>query len=360
MKHWPFLFASTLLLAACGGGGGGASQSGGSSPATPTPTSSIDCQKLDPAKVYMMGGFDPQDPTRAPALADPSDPLHHCLGFKQTVPNEGTINSDGKLIYGQDNSIYQFVPDVMKQEIGADGKLEWVYPITAMANDPLLFTAPEQGCGMGPFKLVPQTSKVVYRCPMRTVNSQLGDAPYDLGTTNVNWLLSALPDGSLLVYTFEKGLVLVDKQRRETVLKMPAGLPLLVCEAARQFTDKATGELKLWVQCYDYQWYSSKDENLNRRFVVNAVSKTVVDEGPFAALPANVRPYVSGKFDAAGVLWQVGDRLDNPKVHVVVKRELKSGVSTLVYAEESYSGSGDWKKDAVPFVRPTSMLITGY
>ena len=307
----------------------------------------------------MLGSFDGTMSTQA--LGDPADPLHYCLGFNQAGLIEGTISADGRFIYGINGemSFRAMVTENLKQELATDGKLQWVYPVAASANDTSLFTSTLLGCGLGLFKLLPATTSVYYTCPGRIINSERGDPPYDIGSTNVNTLLTVLPDGALLVYTFEQGIKAVSASRHETVIAMPKSIPVPVCQAARQFVDGVTQERKVWVQCFDYSYYSSQDENQNRRFTVNTTTHTIVDDGVFSPAPAGTKPILEGKFDGDGNLWQVGTMIDNPAIRVVVKRPISGGVSSLVYTEANYSGTGNWKKDAIPFLRPSTILISG-
>jgi hypothetical protein len=307
----------------------------------------------------MLGSFDGTMSTQA--LGDPTDPLHYCLGFNQAGLVEGTISADGRFIYGIDGdmSIRAMVTEDLKQELAPDGKLQWVYPFFASANDTVIFTSTLQGCGVGLFKLLPPTTSIYYTCPGRIINSERGDPPYDIGTTNVNTLLTVLPDGALLVYTFEQGIKIVSASRIESLIAMPKSIPVPVCQAARQFVDGVTGERKVWVQCFDYNYYGSQDENQNRRFTVNTITNTIVDDGVFSTAPAGTKPILEGKFDADGNLWQVGTMINDPTIHVVIKRPISGGVSSLVYSEANYIGTGNWKKDAIPFLRPSTVLISG-
>lgn len=387
MKNTLFVMLPLLFLVSCGGSGGGktsdsvqstsstsvsaqASSSIQSSNASSlSTTGKIDCTKLDPSKIYMLGTLTESQSEYVLAIADPTNPSDFCVGFSNSYIYSAVISSDGKIIYANSNTshFYQMVPDTLSRVPDDDtadpNDLLWQYPSSTADNDTVIFTS-QLGCGLQVFKLMPSTDRIYYSCPNQIINTELVDNYYDLGSTSENSLLSVLTDGSLLVFTFEEKLKIVDASRNETVLTMPSSIPDPVCNSARRFIDNQSKEEKVWVECYDRNYYSSQNENLHRRYTVNIATKNIQDDGVFSPAPNGARGYLDGKFDGEGNLWQSGDMYpNNPSINVVVKRPVKGKAAELIYTEASYTGTGDWRKDETPFVLLTSsngLLITGY
>lgn len=393
MKNIYFATLLIFLLASCGGSGGSSnpsqppipiqssssaqssssiqsssSEQSSSSSSAPV-TEKIDCTKLNPSKVYMLGTLSKSSSENFLAVADPANPLDFCIGFSNSYIYSAVISSEGKLIYANSTTqhFYQMVPDnllkVPNDETSDPNDFLWQYPSSTESNDNIIFTS-HLGCGLQYIKLMPLTNRIYYSCPSQIINTELVDNYYDLGSTSENSLLSVLPDGSLLVFTFEEKLKIVDASRNETVLTMPSSIPDPVCNSARQFIDDQTKEKKIWVECYDRGYYSSQNENLHRRYTVNIATKNIQDDGVFSPAPQGTRAFVDGKFDGEGNLWQNGDMYPtNPSINVVVKRPVKGKAAELIYTEAAYSGTGDWRKDNKPFVRlrnSNGLLITGY
>lgn len=389
MKKFCFAILLSLLIISCGGSGGSksstsAQSTSAASSSTPDQSSStaqsssasslstaekIDCTKLDPLKIYMLGTLNDSSSDRVYAIADPLDPLDFCVGFSNSYLHSAVISSEGKLIYANSNTLhfYQMVPDALIKVPNDDttdpDDFLWQYPTSTTENDNIVFTSNAPGCGLQYFKLMPSTNSIYYSCPTQIINTEAVDSYYDLGSTSENSLLSVLPDGSLFVFTFEEKLKIVDASRNETVLTMPSSIADPVCNSARQFIDEQTQEEKIWVECYDRNYYSSQDENLHRRYTVNIATKNIQDDGVFSPVPNGTRGYLDGKFDSEGNLWQNGDLLNNPSINVVIKRPLQGTAAELIYTEASYTGTGDWRNEQTPFVRLTNssnLLITGY
>lgn len=393
MKNIYLATLSILLLASCGGSGGSSipsqppspiqssssaqssssiqsSSSEQSSSSSSTPIAEkIDCTKLNPSKVYMLGTLSESSSEHVLAIADPANPLDFCIGLSYSYIYSAVISSAGKLIYANSNPshFYQMVSDALvkvpNDETADPDDFLWQYPSSTADNDTIIFTS-HLGCGLQYIKLMPSTDRIYYSCPNQIINTELVDSYYDLGSTYENSLLSVLPDGSLFVFTFEDKLKIVDPSRNETVLTMPLSIPNPVCKSARQFIDDQTKERKIWVECYDRDYYSSQDENLHRRYTINIATKNIQDDGVFSPAPNGARGYLDGKFDGEGNLWQNGDMYpNNPSINVVVKRPVKGKAAELIYTEASYTGTGDWRKDEKPFVRlknSNGLLITGY
>lgn len=373
MKNICLLILPILFVVGCGGG------SGGGRPSAPVQSSSssslvvvekLDCTKLDPSKVYILGVLSESSATEQElAIANPANPQDFCVGLPESYVYSAMISNEGKLLYTTSDGqhFYQMVPDILakvpNEETPDPNDLIWQYPFSSKDNDTIVFTSRLQ-CGLQYFKLMPTTNNLYYSCPNQIINTESTDYYYDLGSTSENLLLSVLSDGSLLVFTFEEKLKIVDPSRNETVLNMPSSIPNPVCTSARLFVDNQTKENKIWVECYDRDYYSSQNENLHRRYTINIATKDVQDDGVFSPIPNGARGYLDGKFDGEGNLWEVGDMgFGNPSINIVVKRPVKGQAAKIVYTESSLASTEDWRKEENPSVRlknSSGLLITGH
>lgn len=384
MKPIYFLIFPTLFFVGCGGeSNGGKSSTPSSSSLVSSNTSSLlsssssslpvveklDCTKLNPSKVYILGNLDDSSSTHA--IADPANPMDFCIGLPHTYVHTAIISNEGKLVYTTSNGphFYQMTPDVLtkvsNEETSDPNDLIWQYPLSSINNDTIKFTSPlALDCGLQTFKLMPQSNDLYYSCPNQIIHTESIAYYYDIGNSSENVLLSVLTDGSLLVFTFEEKLKIVDPSRNETVLNMPSSIPEPVCASARTFVDDQTKENKIWVECYDRYYYSSKDENLHRRYTIDIATKHIQDDGVFSPIPNGARGYLDGKFDGEGNLWVVGDMgPSDPFINIVAKRPMKGKAAEIVYAESSLTSTGDWRKEESPSLRlknSSSLLITGH
>jgi hypothetical protein len=360
-KIW-FFIVFAVFIASCGSGGKGGTSGGQSSSSSSGALKiSENCTKLDPNRVYLLGQFGRETEfSNSFAVADPANPWDYCVGFDDpAVINTTNIAADGRLYFakyipGEKITVYSFVSEsLIKDSAGL-----WKMPESLLGNDMIVHEKVTR-CGFTSVFLQKETNDIFYDCPKRTINSLTEDGIYDIGDNYFNKLLTVTKDASQLVYTFDEKLKIVDSLGRETILSMPNTIPIPICETAKQFYDIASGTDKIWVSCYDYVL---TDENMHRRYTVDLDKETVVDDGPLMGFPSDVGPIShAGKFDGQGNFWQRARSLSNPANDVIVKRPIK-GISTIVYTEASYNGTGNWRKDKIPFVMIGSseqVLITG-
>jgi len=395
------LVVTCLFVLGCGGGNGGSTsdrgsdespQTGGGSSMPPiSAPDPIDCSNLDPQKVYIFGSL--QEDEHLYAIADVEDATNFCVGFDEEYTYKGVVNSTGNYIYAvssfADEPILSLTPEELTKDI--DGM--WVYPPLASLNDTVLFTPPNDGCGLSTIEVQPDSEEIYYSCPNRIVNTTRAQPYFDIGSNAENKILTVLPDGGMLLVDDPEGIKYVDPNQNEVLLTMPYDSRYIFGNA-KQFIDSSTGNLSVWVAVATnlaefYGASGERREELFRRLKVNITTMVVVDEGGFMPLPSGfVASYFEGEFDGDGNLYQPGRAIEDLDDDWVVKRGIKTGntISATVYKEsdlylqEVYAGPEDlcteqellfgdtdicndgvydWKEQDNLFIKYNRRLITG-
>lgn len=303
----------------------------------------IDCNKLDPHKIYLFGTL--QNNTRDYAIADPTDPTDFCIGFVQDHIFEGQVAASGHYIYAygsfDDRNIYAFSPDELNKN--EDGY--WAYSQPSLDNDTIIHTTTLEGCGFSRIKVIPGTDEVIYSCPNRILNKQDKTNYYDIGSTNINELLSVFADGGMLIFTAEKGFVYVDPELQETIITLPFPFAWTYYYGARQYVDQSTKNDSIWLAFYR----QNADRESLVRISVDLETFEVTEEGLFSDSPDSfIASNKSSKFDLEGNLWQFGYEEGNRDNTMIVKRPISTSYlpSTVIY---KYS---DFENDEV-YLGPT-------
>ncbi|TRX55712.1 hypothetical protein FNN08_08770 [Thalassomonas sp. M1454] len=296
----------------------------------------LDCNALDPNKIYLLGTL--QENTRYYGIVDPSNPHDFCVGLIKDHLIEGQIASTGRYLYSDsgfpNKNFYAF----MYQEISRDDNGYWVYPDANLSDEVIIHTAKAEGCGFSRMLVVPGIEELVYSCPNRTFYDQTGNEIYDTGTTSINRLLAVFPDGGLLVFTAEKGIIYVDANLDETVLNMPYAYDWTYYSGARQFIAPESGDTKVWLAYYK----SNTNVNDSIRLTINLSTMEVLEDGYFSDMPSGYNADIdTSKLDLEGNLWQIAYHQDDRDKRIIVKRPVASSgrQAKVIYNHETLEGS---------------------
>lgn len=304
----------------------------------------LDCLKLDPDKVYMIGTY--QEDERLYALTDPLDPTAICAGLPDDYIYHGMVSDLGHFVYGNSSYPEKHIRIMYPDELEKTPEGIWDYPSFTTDNDMLLYSSTIEGCALATIKLASESENVYYSCPHDTINTELAAPYYDLGNTSGNALLSVLSDGSMLVskviYPY-KELILVGPSLNETILSLPISDEDadIVFGAVKQYVHPVTGNESIWVQLiyHEESIYQNNEDTKIARLSIDLTTLKVVNEGLFSKFPEGTRfKKFVGAFDGSGNLWQFGQSVVDVNDDVVVKRPLKSsGKSSItVYRESEY------------------------
>lgn len=293
----------------------------------------LDCNALDPNKVYLHGTL--SEGSSRDALVDPLNPTSFCTGFGGNVSGS-VISQDGSYIYTTSNAIYKFRQDefAYSAETGS-----FTYPENPTANDDTLHSPEMSSCGIGTLFISADLADIVFSCPNSVLHT-LDESPYyDLGNMRA---LTRLSDGSLLLNDF--GDLIIRKPDATLVSPVvPAGAQTII-EAKIHF-DQDGNEL-VWLAV-------NYDNGEVHRWRLDVATEQVTDEGAFAAIPSGVTGSHSGKFNGNGIYFSVGRiELDD----VIMKQPLASSgeVSEVIYTEANDPGGN------APYVKiHGSPLVTG-
>jgi hypothetical protein len=383
IKLVVLLGLSVLLLSACGGDGEsvpspgteakGPISSSGDTSTTSSPGSSsngsstsassgssdpqisyLDCDALDPDKVYVFGQLDQGFLTGTDVIFAPEDPNTFCLGFKRGANDAGLITPSGNYIWASFPDVVRLVQD----ELLWNGE-EWEYPRSPDSDDAALF---EPVTTIGSFFLATETGDFFYR------NHRKGEI-YTSGSTEIydwramrNTLLGVTPNGDL-VFGHGSGVTILQADKTDIDATNPDGLDSGLDFGGRMklFNDPASGNLSAWL----YVEYKDDTEN---RWTIDLVNLSITDDGQYAAIPdgvtITVNPVDQNVFDGQGNLWQQGYIVEGEtRYDVIIKRPLASSsmASTVEYSEASNTGGLDWKVETSPYavINHSSPLFTG-
>lgn len=312
-----------------GGGSGGSGNSGSGNSGVSGQLATLDCDNLDPEKVYMVGSLDESSETLV--VADVIDPLDYCTGFPVggTLPNSPEtssvlgITATGKVLYqsGTDKDIKQLVTDTVTISGG-----EWVYPADPEGNDILEYEVDEANNQVG-YTVVNAAGELLYRDgAVGTVGNIVGEAgvyysnPTDAIPIGVN------PDGSLL-------LLHPDGFSRESagggIIDLVEPAPGTI-ESDWAIPVRYISDTEVWiVMAYDSDYFTL------RRWRLDLTDNSIVDEGVFADLPDGMSDTNAGGtvvIGSDGSLYRRG-RYDGGGDLVVYRQPIASsgGASEILY-----------------------------
>ena len=184
------------------GGGNSGGGSGGSS--LVNLSSTLDCQDLDPDKVYVFGTLSGRV-VEAFALADPDKTSSFCVAFPSLgipLDTEAVISSSGNIIYHNrgDAAFYSMVPDIIFR--ASNGELR--YPLFPSSNDGLVAQdLPVIGTLLEQMVSIPSNNEdeIFYKHDTtRDIYSSLSNEVY-YTNPNRHELIGALENGSLILFS---------------------------------------------------------------------------------------------------------------------------------------------------------------
>lgn len=346
-------FLVAVLLTSCGSGE--ECLLGDSCQPAPDPLpidTSLDCENLDPDKVYLHGTLQ-EGLAGRDALVDPLNPTSFCVGFGDATV-EGIITTGGRYIFEEDLSIYRLEQDEVGTVLSNPDEPVWVYPNNALDNDTLLHTSTAPSCGVRLIMVNPSNNDLFYSCPNNTIHTETTSPYYLLGNDD---LLAITADGSMVIGSFS-GVRVVTDSMSETALTVPAavGFSTLQFLTAKHYVDPNTNNDSLWIALEGF------NDGSIRRWSVDLVTSIVTDQGPFADLPVDTSGSFSYRMDGDGNLWQTGSDSTAVFVDVIIQRPIGSGgeLSTIVYSEANLTTTDNWTREDLPEVRMHgSRLVTG-
>lgn len=265
----------------------------------------IDCNNLNPGKVYLHGMLDLDN--RYTAIADPTDPTDFCIGFSDRYTYEGRIADTGRFIYAgtSEERFYAFQHDTLAK----DENNFWIYPQNTSENDELLHVPDTEGCGLLHFYLIPGTEEALYSCPNAWYHTFTQSKYFYNDNGQDNEVITVLPDRSVLAYNQTEGLIHMDSQQNITQIPYDLGSGSHLFVGARQYVDNETGKPMLWVNHFSYLG----DDREFKRLQINLETFDINQDVPYenvtnfySAYNSFEEPQLSqwsGKYDLQGYLW---------------------------------------------------------
>jgi hypothetical protein len=343
--------AQDLLTKSTAATSSSGSVTGGPISSTVTPNPSLrflDCTKLDPDKVYLLGSFG----GGYQALIDPENPPLFCVYFPGVSENLATISKSGSLLY-KAKDIYRKTKNDLLGGSEFDGSAaRWFYPADAYKDDTLLFNATTDDA----FKRKELFTRYDPTTNSDQVYSQSNDKIFFHGTSDLPYIdkadgtmLGVMPDGSLLM-DGNSGLYLIDPTLKITKLTFPSS-GSFIFHRSKLFTNSATGGQNAWILVENQKEFS--------RWSLDLTTNTIKDDGLFVPLPSNISldeftDYGSSRLNGIGDLIQIGfDSTQTVKYnYLVMKRPLVSSgqATSILYRDSDYPGNFGWGIEPNPFV----------
>lgn len=336
-------------LAGDGSGDGGGStggSTGGSSfseGAAVTDYDYLDCENLDPDKVYLQASL--QALTAYLVILDPYEPSRFCVGFGKTIA-QGVILADGRFAYGYlggtDNAIYSMGNDFLR-ESSEEGEF-YTYPLDVLSNDTLLVDAEgAQACGLKTVLSNPVTGEVFFNCPDEKWFNQLGE---ELPSAAGFEVISIYPDNGLLVKDVT-GLYYISDGGETTLIK--AGQGVL---AAKHH------ENGLWIAVAVLEGDFLEIDRWN----LSDPGADITLDGRYLSLSEDlIANTAEFKIDGDGYLWHPVSVKSTDQVEGsqgLVRRPIDGGEVELVYTDAG--GGVGWQSKQYPIpVMATAALISG-
>ena len=327
------------------GGGLGSGDSGGSGgssgPGLSTLTQNLDCTDLDPDKVYIYGGaFNKPVGSSVSysatwSIATPERVSDFCASFGSydaSVDDRLAISPSGRVLY-TDYSFDSFNYDIFMMEpddVYVDSDGDYVYRAPGhLSNDELVSLNPGSD---KPRRMVIDMSDVEevfyqYESPLDDIISSASDGVHYV-PPGERYLIGSLEDGSLLLFNTNDGVIRLSSGLVETVVVPPVAGPYIFFGGEAKHAPDGT----VWIPVARF------GETI-RRWRFDPADNSIVNEGEFAALPADTSSSVGYKpvIDGNGNLWQLSVlEIDGETYEGVVKRPIdSSGEPSIGYHEIS-------------------------
>lgn len=266
----------------------------------------MNCNSLDPGKVYVMGPIGPNPYSLYSSkmvITDPEDPSVFCLGFPGNDSSDGRrayIDNTGQVYFGFSGTIYSFVAD----ELTRDEDNQVVYPDLPVENDVLIHDSPEE-CGyLSLLEFNPvNNSRYHYQCDFeREIHSDSTDFFY-VDTENPTDLLATFPDNSVLINPSFEYLSVIRPDNSVVELTLPeSSMPVRRYEGSRYFTSDDSSGFWLIVIYYN----QTTGEEYAGRWSIDIDTLTVTDDGLFSEKLSEVEStYNRTELDSAGNMYQI-------------------------------------------------------
>lgn len=301
----------------------------------------IDCNKLNPGKVYLQGMLDHDH--RYNAIADPTDPTDFCVGFHAST-YEGRVADSGRLIYADENEegFFAFKTDSLTK----DENNFWVYPSNFIENDSLLHIPNTDGCGLLNMYLIPDTEEVLYSCPNAWYHTFSEYRYFFNDDGRDNSVLAVLPDRSIVAYHQTEGLKYIDAQKNESLIQYDFELGAHIFAGSRQFIDEDSGDRMLWLNHFRYLG----EQREFKRITVNLDTLAIIQDQPYEnvtnlySASNNADKYVllidSGKYDLQGNFWVRAWRRGTDSYLILKIPPVSTGKSaSVIYNSDDYQNT---------------------
>lgn len=316
---------------------GGGSDGGGSTPteSDTVVSQSLDCSTLDPDSVYFYGTMRWADENLSVdfgprALAVPDSPLTFCAAFGQDAifvddNVQIVVSPSGDALYSEqvNGDIYRMSPDEIS--VSSLDLFNSIALETMLANDTLISTNPDDDL---PERLVADPTndgEVFYQgeSSLDPIISSASGGVYYTPAPGMT-LMGALEDGSLLLFNLFQGVIHLSPTLVETVLVAPVAGPYEDVDARTKIAPDGT----VWfVVALD------GDEDNLMRWRLDPADNSIINEGGFAAVPADITPFASAipLLDGDGNLWQSSNLSDGDDNYFgAIRRPIASSAEASV------------------------------
>lgn len=332
----------------------------------PNPTAFyLDCEDLDPDKVYMQGYLE-RGNNSYQALIDVQEPEKLCVGF----PSNGgalKVSREGRLLYRISSQLSEY-PDTLyimgQDRLTVNNRGRWVYPRSTDSNDERVATSWGR-----PFAVTTDEGTEYFSAVSSGMDIEIlrsgDDEPYfELSGTHISEsfsLIAALPGRELVVGHNQDGLIYIDSEFNETLIGAPDGAPETShynYRVSRTFTNEVTGHDSLWLTL------TVADDDAEHRWSLDLEQLTVEYDGTFAPPPEHhYAGHPENVLDHDGSLIQLTyESHGDDDIYAVMKRPIaSSGQATEILHSDADQPNRTWSMEEMPFVQVVlSSLVTGF
>ena len=335
---------------------------------TKPPLTYLNCDALDPDKIYLLGSLTPPGDSPLYAIIDIEDPTDFCVALDNKALSYH-ISDGGELFYKryQDNQIFKFV----QEPLGTNSDNNWRYPSDSVirANEvPIMFARNEADEYLA-MRFNPETGANDFY----HVDSQDGGFDWEIYVNEEtiayvsldNWrrIYGVFPDGSLILSSSTR-LFFLDTNKITTELDNPVEGQWYVIGKPRIYNDSETGSPRAWIMV-------TNDDSEERRWSFDPSTLTLNDEGTYSEIPTGLEENITDTrvFDTAGNLIQTVliNNDSSPDPYFIIRRSLvSSGEGTVILRGDTdetipFPANGLWYYADIPYVFTTyyGTLITG-